>query len=108
MAEIYLFPKNAEEHEAERHWPRPCTPSMRPLSTLRNVGLKLNWAGSMVVHHTHSTWWLVFRRGTCSQNFSRSEERFQRRSCALAAHLAWRFSTAALGMYCACQACGAC
>ncbi|MFQ6242674.1 hypothetical protein [Sinorhizobium meliloti] len=42
MAEIYLFPKTAEEQEAERQLSELCTPSTRPLSTLRNVGSKLN------------------------------------------------------------------
>jgi hypothetical protein len=80
MAEIYLFPKTAEEQEAERQ----LTEAMRAL----NAAIKHAAQCGFEIELRPGTWSfttytrtpvpyidlrLVSREGTCSQNLSRSE-----------------------------------
>ncbi|MDX0775296.1 hypothetical protein GOD44_12560 [Sinorhizobium medicae] len=82
MTEIFLFPKTAEEQEAERQ----LTEAMHALNAAIEHAAQCGFEVELRPEHGRSphtlarqcltsTLRLVFREGTCSQNLSRYEER---------------------------------
>lgn len=86
MVEIYLFPKTAEEQEAERR----LTEALHTFNAAIKHAAQCGFDIELRREHGRSphtfarrcltsTLRLVFRGGTCSQNLSRSEERLPAR-----------------------------